>query len=454
MKKIAAAILISLFAVTTTVKAAVHNSDSKYPFIIITSDTVTQAPTFTDEEFYKLSTSVIFKVNRTEINPDDPFFRLYEEEVLRYINTEHLQLRKVYIRGAASPEGPYKNNQRLGRGRSKALLDELQRGLSNQYVEVDKEISSITEDYGYLCVLLKNANDPDYAFVKSIYDECNADELCCKEKLMKARGGKLWKRLLKEYFPQLRAGRMILWFSMPDAQHAPMPHLEGMKIPEPPLNIVVPEMPMPQKDEPLFARRHLIAARTNLIHDFFYMPQFGWALSPNIQFEYYPLDGHYTYNIAMTWGTHRHWETQEFFQVRDFQLELRRYFRGGGDFIGTYLGAYVHGNKYGIGLSPTKGWQGEGGGAGLTVGYTKAINKKGSLRLEVMAAAGFYMTLFDPYVWGNPVSGKVDGYYYYYYFGSAKQFKKRNHRFTWFGPTNVGIQLTYDIIYRKRHRIR
>lgn len=200
-------------------------------------------------------------------------------------------------------------------------------------------------------------------------------------------------------------------------------------------------------------RRHLIAIRTNLLHDFFYMPQYGWAFSPNIQLEYYPLKGHYTYNVGMTWGTNRRWDSQEFFQVRDFQLELRRYFRGGGEFKGAYLGVYANGGKYGIGLSPTKGWQGEGGGAGLSVGYVMPLNRKGYWRLEFMAAVGAYITRYDPYVYGNPLSGEVDGDYYYDYLGSASNFKKRNHQFTWFGPTNIGIQVTYDIIYRKRHNV-
>lgn len=455
MKNTVLTILLMLIALRSSAMSDVYSPDQTYPFMIVTSDTVTEAPKFTDEEFYQISTSVVFKVNRTDISPDDPFFTIYNEEVRRYINTKHLQLRKIYVRGAASPEGPYENNKRLGRGRSNALLNELQRGLANQYMDVDREVSSITEDYGYLCVLMKRANDPDYATVAAIYDDCNGDELCCKKNLMKAQGGKLWARLLKEYFPQLRSARMILWFSTPDEKHAPLT-INYMQIPVVSelsvgnVNLTLPEIVL---EQPVTERRHLIAARTNLAHDFFYMPQFGWAPSPNIQLEYYPLTGHYTYNLGMTWGTNRKWEKQKFFQVRDFQFEVRRYFRGGGDFIGTYLGAYVHGNKYGIGLSPTKGWEGEGGGAGITFGYTTALNKKGSLRLELMVAAGALLTRYDPYVYGNPITGTIDGDYYYDYLGNASKFKKRNHNTFYCGPTNFGIQLTYDIIYRKRTKV-
>lgn len=202
-----------------------------------------------------------------------------------------------------------------------------------------------------------------------------------------------------------------------------------------------------------YARRHLIAARTNLLHDAAYIPQFGFAPSANIQLEYYPLTGHYTYNAGFTFSNHRHWQNHKFMQVRDVQLELRRYFKGGGEFLGTYLGAYAQGTVYGIGFSETKGWEGEGGGAGLTLGHTCRLNKKGSLRLELSLSMGAFITRYDPYVWGNPINGTIDGLYYYNYRGSTSQFKKRNHRFMWFGPTNAGLHLTYDIIYRKKKEV-
>lgn len=449
-----------LVAAGMSAQEKVYVHDRTFPFIIITKDTVEQLPQFTDEEFYRNSQGVIFKVNRTEIPATDKFMSLYRDSVLPWVNAQHLQLRKVFIRGAASPEGSYANNQRLGKGRSQSLIDELRRNLLNQYVESDADINCVTEDYGHLCLLMKEAQDPDYQLVKDIFDECKGDEQCCKERLRKAKHHTLWPRLLKEYFPSLRTARLVLWFSEPDSAHAP--HVEVPDLPfiatDLPSTIDLPpyqrewDGTLPQEHQ-VWKRRHLIAIRTNLLHDFFYMPKFGWAFSPNIQFELYPLKGHLTYNIGMTWGTNRKWNRQEFWQVRDFQFELRRYFRGGGRFTGLYLGAYAQGDVYGIGLDAKKGWEGEGGGAGLSLGYTTKLNRRGSLRFEAMLAAGFFMTYYDPYVYGNPITGTINGEYYYDYLGNASNFRKRNHRLTWFGPTNVGIQLTYDIIYRKKKLI-
>ena len=435
-------------------------------FFLVTSDTVMEAPKFSDEEFYRLSTSVVFKVNSTLVSPDDAFFRLYREELLPSVNARHLQLRKIYIRGAASPEGPYANNQRLSRGRSEALLRELKRELTYQYLDAEVDVNSVTEDYGYLCVLMQRAGDRDYAVVKGIYDECGADELCCKERLMKYDRGTLWRRLLKEYFPQLRAARLILWFSEPDEEHAPPAVVDFRPEATPdsvtghvttPAFVYTPLPAYTPAAEPIAeGRRHVVAVRTNLVHDCFVMPGFGFAPSPNLQLEFYPLGGHLTYNVGATWGTLRHWTTHEFWQVRDVQAELRRYFRGHGDFLGFYLGAYAHGGKYGIGIDEEKGWQGEYGGAGLSGGYTLPLTKRGNFRLELTAALGVVGSRFDPYVYGNPVTGTIDGDYYYKYYGSASDFKRRNHQAFYWGPSNLGIQLTYDIIYRKmppkRHR--
>lgn len=457
MKNLVVIIAVLVMPILLVAQDDVYAHDNNFPFIIVTKDTVQQLPEFSDEEFYGISQGVIFKVNRTEIPATDKFMALYRDSVLPWVNAQHLQLRKVFIRGAASPEGPYANNQRLGCGRSQALLTELRRNLLNQYIETDADVSCVTEDYGYLCLLMKEAQDPDCQLVQQIYDECKGDEPCCKERLRKAKNYTLWPRLLKEYFPRLRSARLVLWFSEPDSAHAP--HVEVPNLPfissELPVVIDMPpyqrewDGTLPQEKQ-IWKRRHLIAVRTNLLHDFFYMPKFGWAFSPNIQFELYPLKGHLTYNIGMTWATNRKWKTQEFWQVRDFQIELRRYFRGGGRFTGLYLGAYAQGDVYGIGLDAKKGWEGEGGGAGLSLGYTTKLNRKGSLRFEAMLAAGFFMTYYDPYVYGNPITGTINGEYYYNYLGSASKFKKRNHRLTWFGPTNVGLQLTYDIIYRKK----
>ena len=421
----------------------------KYPFVYVSDSTVTQPPVITDSLFDMVARGIRFQVNRTELQKDDPFITLYNDSLTPWLKENNLTLRQVFVKGAASPEGPYDNNVRLSRERTKRLIEFLNSNPDQPIANSPLNSKCVTEDYTYLVKLMEMAGDAEYAKVKEIWEECNGDERLCKRKLMALNGGRTWKRLLQEYFPTLRQSRVVLWFAEPP-RHLSAPANE-FAVKDTLTN--VPTLLEETTEAKEYTRRHMIAVRTNLLHDFLYVPQFGFAPGGNIQLEYYPLTGHYTFNAGFTFHNHRHGSDHKFFQIRDVQLELRRYFKGGGDFLGTYIGAYAEGMKYGIGFSATKGWEGEGGGAGISIGHTCRLNKKGSLRLELSLSVGAFITRYDPYVWGNPVNGLIDGLYYYDYHGSTSEFKERNHRFTWIGPTNAGIHLTYDIIYRKKKEV-
>ena len=428
-----------------------------FPFVIVSDTYEAAPPDISDSLFNAVARGIRFQANRTELQPTDPFISLYREQLLPWLKQQDMELRQVIVKGAASPEGSYQNNVRLSRERTRRLIEFLNADLANRADSLSQTVSaaSVTEDYARLAALMREADDADARRVESIWQSCHGDEQRCKKMLMALDGGRLWQRMLREYFPQLRQARVLLWFTkkriatlksvtIPTDRVALAPQL-----PETPwqtAHIRLDTVPAPTA----YTRRHLIAARTNLLHDLLYVPQFGWAYGGNIQLEYYPLRGHYTYNVGFTFTNHRHWNDYKFFQLRDLQIELRRYFRGGGTFRGPYMGLYAEGTKYGIGFSKTKGWEGEGGGGGLTAGYTCRLNSKGSLRLELSASLGFFYTRYDPYVYGNTLTGKEDGLYYYDYYGNTSEFRERNHRFTWLGPTNAGVHITYDIIYRKK----
>ena len=425
-----------------------------YPFVYISDAYVSKPPVITDSLFDMVARGIRFRVNRTELLKDDPFISLYNDSLVPLLKEKNLILREVYVKGAASPEGPYWNNVRLSRERTKRLIEFLKSNLDQPIGNCTTNSKCVTEDYAYLVKLMELAGDEEYEQVKAIWDRSKGDEHLCKSELMALNGGKTWNRLLEVYYPTLRQSRVVLWFTV-NPDRMPLKACPVTTEPaHPELTSLPPYISMTATEAKAYARRHLIAVRTNLLHDFAYVPQFGFAPSGNIQLEYYPLTGHYTYNAGFTFSNHRHWQNHKFMQVRDVQLELRRYFKGGGAFLGTYLGAYAQGSVYGIGFSETKGWEGEGGGAGLTLGHTCRLNKKGSLRLELSLSMGAFITRYDPYVWGNPINGTIDGLYYYNYRGSTSQFKKRNHQFMWFGPTNAGLHLTYDIIYRKKKEVK
>ena len=76
-----------------------------------------------DETFYDISGRVIFKINKYTLPKNDSLLKELDEKVLPMINRDSLQIACLMIRGAASPEGPFKFNQFLGKKRAEALLD-------------------------------------------------------------------------------------------------------------------------------------------------------------------------------------------------------------------------------------------------------------------------------------------------------------------------------------------
>ena len=67
--------------------------------------------------------------------------------------------------------------------------------------------------------------------------------------------------------------------------------------------------------------------------------------------------------------------------------------------------------------SPEKGWEGEGVGTSLGIGYKKMLGKS-RCYLDMGLALGAFLARQDPYVWGDDASG----WYYYDYSGDPATF--------------------------------
>lgn len=426
---------------------------SQYPFIKIINDS--SELKISDKEFYRRASKVVFPVNKFELPKDSPFVKMLENTILPKINEYNLELQHMMLRGAASPEGPFKWNTFLSQHREQNLFNFINSKLKNPLEESKYTHSNIPEDYIYLCEMMKEAGDSDYEIVKEIVEkhlrrdkngellnEQNQDQLrALKLELQKHSNGTLWKRMLKEYFPSLRAARVMLFFKQGKTEES----LPAYVYTSDSIDLRDNDIWVPER----LTRRHIIALKTNLIYDFFYMPGYGFAPSPNIQLEYYPKRGHLTLNLGFTCPYWHDWSHHRFWQIRDYDIELRRYFKGGGQFYGPYIGINGHFTKYGIGFNKNEGWEGEGGGAGINFGWVWHLSRNKRWRLEASIGVGYFATVYDPYVFGNPYDGSEDGLYYYDFTGIPSQFKKRNHIFQWFGPTQIGIHLTYDILYRR-----
>ena len=179
-------LLVLLFGTTQQVVAqqqiipSINEESNKYPFVWFV-DSI-GAIQLTDEDFYDNSAKVVFPVNKFDLPKNDKTLQELDQVVLPRINKDSLELVTIVIRGAASPEGPYRWNKVLSERRAKALSDFVKSRLTfiaiNDTSETNRNLSQDydIEDYRSLCIALKKANDPDYDYVKDVCDKCEACE--------------------------------------------------------------------------------------------------------------------------------------------------------------------------------------------------------------------------------------------------------------------------------------
>ena len=188
----------------------------RFSYIRIAADG--KLPAMTDGLFDEWAGRVLFPVNRKQISEDDAFIREFEDEVLPMICRDSLQLMGVVVRGASSPDGPKAFNEKIAQQRAQSLVDYIsQLALPQSSVAAFNQRYD-AEDYYSLCQLMRLANDEDYQLVRYYCDQYLPygldDDL--KRSLKTLQEGRLWRRLLREYFPQLRQARIVLFLCPAD----------------------------------------------------------------------------------------------------------------------------------------------------------------------------------------------------------------------------------------------
>lgn len=423
----------------------------------------------TDSVFFERANTIPFQVNRYDLNYAQFQLEKFWQDVDHGFSNDLFSQSCFIVRSASSPEGIASNNTHLANRRAESV----ETWIANREIHFERvDLAIVPEDYQMLLHLMKQQDDPDFNRVKQIIEKNQNNSSDIKWDIQQLDGYRVWERLLSRYFPEIRYVRFMI--VMPNEHYVLLsrkyPDLERFIIPqyilpdsimpetieqeeeiEEPVEEIVPE-PTIVVIDPVKERREMISLKTNLLQDFAYIPGYdGFVPLWNIQAEYYPMHGHYTFEgqFDIPWSTRRSSE-HKYFQARNYQLEVRRYFNRDGVFRGWYVGPYAHAVKYGIGFNKDKGWQGEGWGAGLGLGYVMPLSRNQHWRLEFGLQGGIFRTKYDPYVYGCPVEQKEDGLYYYNWVGEKDDFKERQYRFTWFGPTRVGITITRDVFFRKK----
>ena len=391
-------------------------------------------------------------------------------------------------RASTSPEGSLAINRRLARERM-ASMNTLLSGYGIDANRIQYDV--VPMDFALMRSLMRLEHDPKYPVVDSLMARYAPNYLQLKEAMIYQDKGKLWQYLYHKYFPQLRSVRI-----MPIKKSLAM--MENDQLPKTEMPETIQEVQKEdvlkdslkqeirketeeenfsekktpgkkeQEENPIDTfepRRELLSIKTNLLYDLAYMPGYDrFCPIPNVAIEYYPLHGHFTYGASFEGPWWRNYKAHKYFQLRNYQLHTRYYLRSGdirqrdlgkgAAFKGLYFSACAHAYLYNICFGEKRGWEGEGWGAGLGFGYVLPLGKKlQHWRLEFGMQLGYLETKYDPYQWRCPIDPDKDKEQYYYkWYGDAKDFKKRQHRYTWLGPTRIEITLSYDLLYRNNYK--
>lgn len=349
-------------------------------------------------------------------------------------------LTAIHLTGGASPEGPETLNNALSLKRADALhthVNQLDPSLSQGLFRTQ----ALGEDYGSLSDWLRRSQQP---WANQALQLAGGNAATRKSALRTLGGGLPWRTMYQEYFPWLRRATVSFEYQTELLQQPAAPVSLAQATADQGLTArpaaAAPATPALKTLRPVFG------LSTNLLYDFTYIPGYGFTSIPSVSLEYYPARSHhFTFGADVEWPMWQHWDTHRFLQIQHITLWTRRYFRKQQDrFRGLYLLASVNGARFGLGWD-AKGWEGEGLGGSVGLGY-KIIFGKSRFFLDLGLAAGAFFAKYDPYLYGYDATRR----YYYDYLGDPDLFHERNHRLFWAGPTRIYLSLGIDLFNRKR----
>ena len=345
----------------------------------------------------------------------------------------------VIVISKSSPEGVYRHNVNLSRQRAadlqKVVLQRHPELASRLFVRPEGESWDRLREY------VSNDKKMKQTTIDQVLRVIDAN-VGVDTKKWRMQQLPIYRYLRQTYYPRLRNSVFcIVHFT----EEIPVVEEDTLAVPKDEVAEpeVLPAEAVVEEQQPVVlevqetSREPMLNVHTNLLYDL------GTAL--NLGVEYYPHNSRWSVAANYTFPWWRNDKKHCYLQLIDGEVEVRRYFDKAASHAGHYLAAYGHANYYDFSFDAERAWQGEGMGFGLGYGYVWRPWKDKRWKLEASIRVGYYQSLYDPYHAGDPYAGK----YYYDWEGAIGEFERRNHRFRWFGPTGVGLTLSYDLFFRK-----
>ena len=351
--------LVSVYSFGVQARMMKFDEPTSSSFIItLPADSSLQS--LSDDELWEKAAMVKFPVGSAYIPYSDPGFCKVVKAVENLKANNYDVSRLLVIRGSASPEGGEKNNARLAHQRAKALVKVL-----SKYIPLPDSLVEeryIKEDYVGLRRLMEEKPTAYSQQVLSILKKYKDQDAQVKQALQRLNGGKTWRLLLRDYFPELRASRLVLFVSKkgstPQSDSTPLVDNTStpLGVPADLQSAGKQAVTNEQASVDTIAADTLLTAdcksaappkgqdglqvearpsahpglniKTNLLYDLaLFVPKFGYALTPNLAIEYLPKSGHITPVLEVTWSPWRNDSRSKTWIIHNFLLEGRYYIR-------------------------------------------------------------------------------------------------------------------------------
>lgn len=398
-------------------------------------------PSSAKERTDSLNLKVYF---RQDVSQLDLYYRDNEASLKRFVSDVKgimadpaYRIQDFYVRSGASPEGKFDHNKELSLRRGQAIKDYLQRALNLPSEKI--KVVSVGEDWASFRELVVKADFPDKAKVLAILDShadyINGTPISViggpKKDLMDLNGGRTWWWLLDNIYPDLRsagnsvychytyddevvaqatdaadaaaanaanvaddaaaanaddaATKAIAAAAVPVGIAATVGAVDAAADANANANADAAEM---ATTAPEYIRRPLFAVKTNLLFDA------ATAVNAAIEIpigQRFSLEGEWVFPDWVDRTTNKYCLQSNIKSV-EFRTWLGN--RVGKDMTGHFLGVYGQWGDFDFQPFTEQGYRCyDGWAAGLSYGFSHAINKSKTLRLEYSLGVG--------YVYGN-----------------------------------------------------
>jgi len=329
------------------------------------------------------------------------------DEATPQLSDDELCQRATVVRfpvGGASPEGGYQNNSRLAHPRALVKVQSKYISLPDSLVEE----KCVKEDYIGLQRLLAEKPMPYSKQVSSVIEENKGNATKAK----------------------LALQRLELFISKKDSLPDTLTMDSGNKA------------EIPSSGHPC------LNVKTNILYDLaLFIPQYGYAPTPNISLEYLPKSGHITPVVELTWAPWRNDKRSKTWIIHNLLLEGRYYLKNGGLYIGHYVSAYANAGAYDIQFNENKAWFSDkwsyNYGFGIGWGYVKRFQENSRWKWEVNAALGYLRSGYDGY--HNAESWADKDKHYFDWHENPSDYRRYQNHLNYWGLTRFGFSISYDL---------